>query len=87
MKAKKALKRLQRVETILTTVIKKYAGRKRALRDLLDSAKGTVGRATETLNKLPSASRKPPAKAEQPQQATATTAKRKSASKPLHKTA
>ena len=86
MKAKKALKRLHRVEIILTTVIKKYAGRKPTLRELLDSAKGTVVRATETLNKLPSATRKPPAKADQ-QQATTTTAKRRSASKPLRKTA
>ena len=81
MKAKKALKRLHRVGTILTTVIKKYSGRKPALRDLLDSAKGTVVRATETLN-MPSATKKPPAKADQQQQATAATAKRKSASKP-----
>ena len=89
MKAKKALKRLHRVETILTTVIKKYAGRKRALRELLDSAKGTVVRATETLNKSPSATRKPPAKADQQEQATATAtnAKRKSTGKPLRKTA
>ena len=87
MKAKKALKRLHRVETILTTVIKKYSGRKPALRDLLDSAKGTVVRASETLNKLPSATKKPPAKADQQQQATAATSKRRSASKPLRKTA
>lgn len=75
MKAKKALKRLQRVETILTKVIKQYAGRKRGVRDLLDTAKGTVLRATEALSTAPSAARKPPAKAD-----AATTAKRKGAS-------
>jgi hypothetical protein len=39
------------VETILTTVIDQYAARKRGLRDLLDTAKATVVRATETLEK------------------------------------
>jgi predicted nucleic-acid-binding protein len=62
MKVKKAIKRLHRVETILTTVIERYAGRKSALRDLLDSAKGRVVRATETLT-VPNSTRKPPAKA------------------------
>ena len=77
MKVKKALKRLHRVETILTTVIEQYAGRKRGLRDLLDTAKGRVVRATEMLT-VPSSSRKPPATA---------TAKRKDTGKSLLKSA
>ena len=80
MKVKKALKRLHRVETILTTVIEQYAGRKRNLRDLLDTAKGKVISATETLNRLPSAIRKPPAKADQLRQGKGTAAKRKGTS-------
>src|SRR5579864_6671225 len=62
MKVKKALKRLHRVETIHTTVIERYAGRKGGLRDLLDAEKGRVVRATETLT-VPSSTRKQPAKA------------------------
>jgi hypothetical protein len=77
MKVKKALKRLHRVETILTTVIEHYAGRKRGLRDLLDAAKGRVVLATETLT-VPSSTKKPPAKA---------TAKRKGTERSLRKSA
>jgi hypothetical protein len=77
MKVKKAIKRLHRVETILTTVIDQYAGRKRGLRDLLETAKGRVVRATETLT-VPSSTGKPPAKA---------SAKRKGTGKSLRQTA
>jgi len=77
MKVKKAIKRLHRVETILTTVIEQYAGRKRGLRDLLETAKGRVVRATETLT-VPSSTRKPPVKA---------TAKRKGTGRSLRKSA
>lgn len=77
MKVKKAIKRLHRVETILTTVIEQYAGRKRGLRDLLEMAKGRVVRAKETLT-VPSSTRKPPAKA---------TAKRKGIERSLGKSA
>lgn len=88
MKVKKALKRLHRVEKMLTTVIKQYAGRKRNLRALLDTAKGTVVRATETLD---GAIKKPPAKADQLRQHKGTAAKRKGTSnatgRPLRKSA
>ena len=77
MKVKKAIKRLHRVETILTTVIERYAGRKGGLRDMLETAKDRVVRATETLT-VPSSTRKPPAKA---------TAKRKGTGKSLRKSA
>lgn len=91
MKAKKALKRLHRVETILTTVIDQYAARKRGLRDLLDTAKATVVRATETLGTSPSMAKKPPAKADQSRQGKITTTKRKGTNtvtgRPLRKSA
>jgi hypothetical protein len=91
MKVKKALKRLHRVETILTTVIEQYVGRKHNLRDLLDTAKGNVLRATETLSRLPGAIRKPPANANQLRRRKGSTAKRKGTSnatgRPLRKTA
>ena len=86
MKVKKALKRLHRVETILTTVIEQYAGRKRGLRGLLDTAKDKVVSATETLT-LPNSIRKPPAKAEQLRQGKGTTAKRKATRRSLRKSA
>ena len=79
MKAKKALKRLHRVETILTTVIDQYAARTRGLRGLLDTAKATVVRATEALSTAPSTVKKPPAKADQSRQRKVTTAKRNGA--------
>ena len=85
MKVKKALKRLHRVETILTTVIEQYAGRKRGLRDLLGTAKGKVVRATETLTT--SSNRKPPANADQLRQGKGTTAKRKGTGRSLRKSA
>ena len=91
MKAKKALKRLHRVETILTTVIDQYAARKRGLRDLLDTAKATVVRATETLSTSPSTVKKPPAKADQSRQRKVTTVKRQGThsvtGRPLRKSA
>lgn len=77
MKVKKALKRLHRAETMLTTVIERFAGRKRGLRDLLETARGRVIRATETLT-VPSLTRKPPAKA---------TAKRNGTGRSLRKSA
>jgi hypothetical protein len=65
MKAKKALKRLTRVETLLTNVIEQYASNESDVRELLDSAKASVGRAKETvdLKAAPKAVKKPPVKA------------------------
>ena len=65
MKAKKALKRLTRVETLLSSVIDQYASNDSDVRELLDSAKASVGRAKETvdLKPDPKAAKKPPVKA------------------------
>lgn len=65
MKAKKALKRLTRVETLLTDVIDQYAGSQRDVRELLDNAKASVVRAKKTVNvkASPRAGKKPPVKA------------------------
>lgn len=64
MKAKKALKRLTRVETLLTDVIDQYTGSRRDVRELLDDAKASVVRAKKTVNVKPSArsGKEPPVK-------------------------
>ncbi len=68
MKAKKAVKRLSRVEALLSNVIDQYAGNGHPVKELLDSAKGSVVRAKEAVNQQASskAEKKPPAKAEKP---------------------
>ena len=48
MKAKKALKRLNKVESLLSNVIEQFPDSARGLRDLLDSARSSVVRAKET---------------------------------------
>src|SRR5204862_356324 len=63
MKAKKAIKRLHRVETLLGTVIDQYDASTREVHDLLDAARSSVASATRALAATPS--RKPPAKAKQ----------------------
>ena len=65
MKAKKALKRLTRVEALLTDVIDQYAGSEGNMRELLDQAKASVVRAKKTVNVKvsPKAAKKPPVKA------------------------
>jgi hypothetical protein len=50
MKVKKALKRLRRVEGLLSIVIDQFAGIAPGVRELLDSAKATVIRAKAGLN-------------------------------------
>jgi hypothetical protein len=62
MKAKKALKRLTKVETLLTNVIDQYAGSEGNVRELLDNAKASVVRAKKTVN-VKAAAKKPPVKA------------------------
>jgi hypothetical protein len=62
MKARKALKRLQRVETILGTVIDQYDSGTTEVNDLLDAAKSSVASATQALAASPANT--PPAKAE-----------------------
>lgn len=63
MKAKKALKRLNRVETLLSRVIDQYAGSGRDLRELLDVAKASVVRAKKTVE-VKAVAKKPPVKAQ-----------------------
>ena len=68
MKAKKAVKRLGKVETLLSSVIDQFAASVDGVRDLLDSAKGSVIRAVEAVNSHSStaAPKKPPVKAQEP---------------------
>jgi hypothetical protein len=64
MKAKKALKRLNKVETILSNVIDQCPASARGLRELLDSARTSVVRAKGTVNaRVVRAAKKPPARA------------------------
>ncbi len=63
MKSKKALKRLNKVESLLSRVIDSCPASARGLRELLDSAKASVGRAMEVVNaRVAQAARKPPAR-------------------------
>src|SRR2546422_2135127 len=64
MKAKKAMKRLNRVETLLGTVIDQYDAAAREVHALLDAARSSVASATQALAASPA--KKPPAKADQP---------------------
>ena len=66
MKAKKALKRLNKVESMLSDVIDGCPASRRGLRQLLDSAKASIGRATEIVHaRVARAARKPPARAQE----------------------
>ena len=67
MKAKKAVKRLGKVETLLSNVIDQYAKSVDNVRELLDSAKASVVRAMEAVSVKPStvAPKKPPVKAQE----------------------
>jgi hypothetical protein len=68
MKAKKAVKRLTRVEVLLSNIIEQYAGNEHRVKELLDSAKESVVRARETVNQQASANatKKPLAKEGKP---------------------
>jgi hypothetical protein len=66
MKAKKAVKRLTRVEALLSNVIDGFAAGERAVKELLGNAKAAVVRARKTVNvktAAPAAEKKPPVKA------------------------
>jgi len=65
MKAKKAVKRLNRVEALLSNVIDGFAEGERAVKELLDNAKAAVVRARKTVNVKTAtvAEKKPPVKA------------------------
>ena len=68
MKAKKAVKRLGKVETLLSNVIDQYAAGVDSVKELLDSAKASVVRAIESVSLQSSAAapKKPPVKAREP---------------------
>ena len=61
MKARKAMKRLHRIETLLGTVIDQYEAGTRDVHDLLDAARSSVASATQALAASPA--KKQPAKA------------------------
>src|SRR5580700_874253 len=66
MKANKALKRLNKVEVLLTNVIEQCPASARGLRDLLDSARTSVVRAKGAVNvRVKRAAKKPPARAQE----------------------
>jgi hypothetical protein len=70
MKAKKAIKRLSKVESILSNVIDQFSSTtKNGLRELLDSAKTSIVRAKKTvgLQESSKAAKKPPATADKSQ--------------------
>jgi hypothetical protein len=64
MKAKKALKRLKKVEAILSNVIDQCPASARGLLGLLDSAQGSVVRAKGVV-RARVAAKKPPARAQE----------------------
>ena len=68
MKAKKAVKRLGKVETLLSNVIDQFATGADSVRQLLDAAKASVVQAKEAVNVQSStaAPKKPPVKAQEP---------------------
>ena len=65
MKAKKAVKRINRAEALLTSVLHEYAGKHRRLRDFLNAAKASLGNAKKAIGITESspASTSAPAKA------------------------
>jgi len=64
MKAKKVLKRMNRVEELLSNVIDQCPARRRGLLELLDSAMVSVARAKEVVHaRVSRASKKPLARA------------------------
>ena len=79
MKAKKALKRLTRVEALLSNVLEQYAASDHRVRELLDSAKASVVSAKKTMSLRASsgAARKLPVQAENRKQQYLTPAGRK----------
>lgn len=63
MKARKAIKRLNKVESILSNVIDQFSESSNGLRELLDSAKTSIVRAKKTVGRQESTkvAKKPPA--------------------------
>lgn len=65
MKAKKAVKKLTRVEAPLSNIVAQYAGHGHRVKELLDSAQESVIRAKATVNQQAASkdTKKPSAKA------------------------
>lgn len=82
MKAKKAIKRLSKVESILSNVIDQFSVSDNGLRELLDSAKTSIVRAKKTVGQQGSskAAKKPPATATKSQRSRLSAAGRKNIS-------
>ena len=81
MKVKKALRRLAKVEDLLTGLIDRYDGSKNGVRELLDTAKNSVTRARKSVNAKASSktAKKPPAKANSSSSKSRVVARRKKA--------
>lgn len=81
MKAKKAVKRLARVEALISNVLEQYAENQTRVRELLDSAKESVSRAKKTVNlKASKSPKKRVVSAKQPRQRRLSAAGRKALS-------
>ena len=77
MKAKKAAKRLTRVEMLLSNVIDQYAASQDSVRELLDSARASVIQAKDAVSQQSAPAKKPPVKAEEPRRRRLSAAGRK----------
>jgi len=77
MKAKKALKRLDKIETMLSNVIDRVPENTDGLGELLGSAKAAIARAKQTVNSQAKSAKKPASKAGAPQRGRLTAAGRK----------
>jgi len=75
MKAKKAIKRLHKVESLLGVVIDQFATGTKEVRGMLDAARSSVSAATKALAAAPD--KKVPAKTEGPQPSRLSDAARK----------
>jgi len=76
MKAKKALKRLNKIEALLSDVIDQFPGSTAGLGELLDSAKAAIVRAKTTVNSQFSPKKKQPGRSETGKQGRLTAAGR-----------
>jgi len=93
MKAKKAVKRLIRVEALLTEILKEYSKGERLVRESLDAAKASVVRAREAMSpptapladKKKAKKAKPPAVAAEKQVAPAKQTSKRRATAPIAK--
>jgi ParB-like chromosome segregation protein Spo0J len=87
MKAKKAIKRLHRVDTLLGTVIDEYDAGTSGVKDMLSAARSKIASASQALAASPAA--KAPAKADSAQKRLPIAAKKRGAAanhaKPSHK--